>query len=148
VRRYVIGFMFTEDRSQVVLIQKTRPKWQAGRWNGPGGKIEGSEGTCEAMAREFMEETGVATEPGDWEHTLTLYNEKSECMFYRTFSDRALDAKTMEEEHVSVWDLEQLHNCPTIDNLRWIIPLLLDAGLHAGHHGGVIRIKNCREAVL
>ncbi len=39
MKLYVVGFMFTEDEKQVVLIEKKRPEWQAGKLNGVGGKI-------------------------------------------------------------------------------------------------------------
>ena len=57
---YVLGFAFTTD-GRVALIQKKRPAWQAGRLNGIGGKVEGTEHSAAAMVREFREETGVDT---------------------------------------------------------------------------------------
>ena len=35
---YVVGFYFAQG--QVMLIQKDRPVWQKGKWNGVGGKID------------------------------------------------------------------------------------------------------------
>lgn len=55
---YVLGFMFNEDESKVLLVHKNRPTWQAGKLNGIGGKIEAGETPLQAMEREFMEETG------------------------------------------------------------------------------------------
>lgn len=55
---YVLGFMFNEDESKVLLIMKNRPAWQAGKLNGVGGKIEAGETPIQAMEREFAEETG------------------------------------------------------------------------------------------
>jgi len=55
--RYVLGFMFDRDYAEVALILKNRPAWQAGKWNGIGGKIEGDETPHAAMVREFTEET-------------------------------------------------------------------------------------------
>lgn len=59
MKEYVLGFMFTEDGKGVVLIQKKKPAWQHGRWNGIGGKIEERETPEKAIVREFEEETGV-----------------------------------------------------------------------------------------
>ena len=59
VKRYVVGFLLNYDRTQVVLIRKNRPAWQAGHLNGVGGKIEMGETPIEAMTREFEEETGL-----------------------------------------------------------------------------------------
>lgn len=66
---YVVGFAFSEERSRVVLIRKTKPKWQAGYLNGVGGKVEPTDSSAHAaMAREFHEETGVLTEPDAWKY--------------------------------------------------------------------------------
>jgi 8-oxo-dGTP pyrophosphatase MutT (NUDIX family) len=64
--RYVLGFAFTPSRKGVILIKKRRPNWQAGKLNGPGGKIEAGETPEQAMIREFKEETGIDTELGQW----------------------------------------------------------------------------------
>ena len=43
---------------QTLLILKKNPKWQRGRFNLPGGKIEEGETPEEAATRELKEETG------------------------------------------------------------------------------------------
>lgn len=55
--RYVVGFLFSEDESRVLLVLKNRPAWQEGKLNGVGGKIEAGETPLQAMEREFKEET-------------------------------------------------------------------------------------------
>ena len=70
VQEYVCGFLFSPDRTRVLLIRKNRPAWQAGKLNGLGGKIEPGETPLEAMRREFREEAGA--EVADWQHVLTL----------------------------------------------------------------------------
>ena len=58
---YVLGFMFNEAESKVLLVWKNRPAWQAGKLNGVGGKIEAGETPVQAMNREFAEETGFVS---------------------------------------------------------------------------------------
>ena len=48
MKSYVLGFCFNTRLDQVVLIQKTRPEWQAGRLNGIGGHIENGELAADA----------------------------------------------------------------------------------------------------
>jgi hypothetical protein len=36
---YVVGFLFRNNLSEVALIKKDRPAWQAGHLNGIGGKL-------------------------------------------------------------------------------------------------------------
>src|SRR4051794_18101042 len=70
VQQYVCGFLFSPDRSRVLLIRKRRPAWQAGKLNGVGGKLEPGETPLQAMRREFREEAGI--ELPEWQHVLTL----------------------------------------------------------------------------
>lgn len=35
--RYVVGFCFNSDLSQIILIEKNKPEWQKGYLNGVGG---------------------------------------------------------------------------------------------------------------
>jgi 8-oxo-dGTP diphosphatase len=44
---------------QVLITQRPAGKWQAGRWEFPGGKIESDESPRDALARELREELGV-----------------------------------------------------------------------------------------
>jgi 8-oxo-dGTP pyrophosphatase MutT (NUDIX family) len=46
----VLGFVFNRDFSEVALILRNRPKWQAGHYNGIGGHIEDGENPYDAMA--------------------------------------------------------------------------------------------------
>ena len=61
MQNYVVGFLFNKDETQVALVRKNRPEWQAGNLNGIGGKMEVGETTNECMQREFKEETGLKT---------------------------------------------------------------------------------------
>lgn len=59
--QYVLGFAFDKEFKHVLLVWKNRPRWQAGKLNGVGGKIEPGEAVRAAMVREFQEETGICT---------------------------------------------------------------------------------------
>jgi len=59
----VLGFVFNEDRTRVLLIEKKRPEWQAGKINGLGGKVKGNETPHEAISREVEEESGLVVVP-------------------------------------------------------------------------------------
>jgi len=60
--------MFSENKQEVLLIQKDRLEWQAGKLNGIGGKQEPNDSTSlDTQIREFKEETGIDTKISDWE---------------------------------------------------------------------------------
>jgi 8-oxo-dGTP pyrophosphatase MutT (NUDIX family) len=58
IKQYVLGFLFSPDLKNVLLIRKDSPVWQAGLLNGIGGTIEPGETEYAAMVREFQEEVG------------------------------------------------------------------------------------------
>jgi len=64
---YTVGFAFDPRLKQVILIEKNTPKWQAGHWNGIGGKIRDDESPISSMKREFYEETSFYTEENFWQ---------------------------------------------------------------------------------
>ena len=56
MKQYVLAFAFTEDKSEIILIEKQKPDWQKGKLNGVGGKVELTDtNETEAMIREFRE---------------------------------------------------------------------------------------------
>ena len=123
--RYVCGFLFTHDRSRVVLIRKLKPKWQRGLVNGVGGKIEPDESPSAAMTREFNEEAGLSIP--HWEPLCSLGGKDFSVDFFYCFGD-AWSAKTQECEEIFL--VNPLH-LPTnvIPNIRWLVPLALDDGV-------------------
>lgn len=121
MKRYVVGFMFDPQRSEVLLIQKLQPEWQRGRWNGIGGHIEEGELAVDAMRREFLEETGVVHK--EWELVVKMMSPHAEIYFYRAFSTAVQTAKTTTAERVMRWGVALLPD--TITNLRWLIPMCL-----------------------
>jgi 8-oxo-dGTP diphosphatase len=102
---YCLGFAF--DRSgNVALIQKQRPDWMKGKWNGIGGKIESFDtDAAAAMVREFYEETGMQTLDYDWKILTTVTSEFYQMtVFYGVFDKITGETKT--DEIVSIWNME------------------------------------------
>src|SRR5574344_1132288 len=81
--KYVLGFMISND-NRIALIQKKRPTWQEGLFNGIGGKIEETDSCAkQAMRREFEEETNHYHY--DWEKFAVIKSPHSHVICYRTF---------------------------------------------------------------
>lgn len=122
--KYALGFCFSEDKSHVALIHKLKPKWQAGRLNGIGGKKELNEGFFECMVREFKEETGVLVP--QWKQLCTLNATWGEMHIFKSFTDAVFTVQSIEAEQVEVFKVSEIPFDKTIPNLRWLIPLALD----------------------
>lgn len=129
-REWVVGFLLNDDAppTDVVLIRKNRPEWQAGKLNGVGGKIEGGETVLQAMRREFTEETGVRVRK--WELFARLRWEEGIVHFLRSFTtaERMLACRTMTDESVEVHGIHTLAlpgpgRVNVTPNLRWLVPL-------------------------
>ncbi len=132
-RCYTVGFMF-DMGGRVLLLRKTRPRWQAGLLNGIGGKLEEGETPYECMIREFHEEAGVYHH--EWDHVTTMegYEDDGELWhvhifkaFVNTFPDD-LTMITDVGEQIEVHDAEALPET-IVPNLRWIVPLCRETNL-------------------
>jgi 8-oxo-dGTP diphosphatase len=124
--KYTVGFLFDSFGETVALIRKARPEWQAGRWNGIGGKFKnktlaidplstltGLETPEECMNREFEEETGVSDI--DWEHFATTIGpsredaDNWEVYYFKAFdTKKLLQVETKTDEEVSVFPVDDL----------------------------------------
>lgn len=89
MKRYVVGFLFDESLTSVVLLKKNRPDWQKGFLNGFGGKIEDNESPWQAMHRESIEEIG--TTPSAWLYFASMQNAESEVLFHAARDQWAFD---------------------------------------------------------
>ena len=138
---YVVGFAFRHDKSgSLLLIRKNRPEWQAGKYNGIGGKIEHLNGETAhgAMVREFREETGVAI--GLWRKVGSLYGANWKVHVFASNTWEVDGARTTTDEEVAMFHKDHLP--PNImHNLPWLIPMAYDC-----LHNQMFREYNIEEA--
>jgi 8-oxo-dGTP diphosphatase len=131
---YVVGFLFDPSFRRVVLIRKTKPPWQAGKWNGVGGKIESGETPLDAMCREFFEETGMRM--ASWKAFSVLtgvevrdnkrVEQNYEVHFFWSCANQLEQAKTQGEEQVENWCLDDVgRTIATVYHLPWLIPMAI-----------------------
>lgn len=133
--RYTVGFAFTEDKKNVALILKNRPKWQAGKLNGIGGHCEdddqygkGSPQGHTTQRREFREETGVDIPEDKWQRYATLGGPDYVVDVFRCFDDavRNVGKDLTDEGIVSLLPVDKALSISHISNLSYLIPLALD----------------------
>ncbi len=120
---YVAGFLFDREAENILLIEKRKPEWQAGRMNAIGGKIEDGETPEEAMCREFKEETSYKS-PISWKNFCLLNGPDWKVWFFcSSVSHKYLcEIESEESEIVSVCNA-LVHTPNRIPNLRWLIPM-------------------------
>lgn len=125
MKKYTVGFMV--QNGLVLLIQKNRPRWQAGKMNGIGGHIEPNEEPSACMAREFYEETGIVSSQSDWVLKVILTGNDWQVYFYLYIGGKSLfSAEAKTDEDLRIIPVKHLWDWPVIPNLRWLIPLCTD----------------------
>lgn len=111
--KYVLGFAFSTDLSQVLLIVKERPAWQKDLANGIGGKILANESSMQAMNRKAMDEAMLQA---DWVPFMSMEGWDSEdeeltpwhvdCFTCRTEKIHSTVSNT--DEGLVIWDSNRL----------------------------------------
>ena len=127
MKRWTLGFVFTSDFSQVLLIHKEHPESQKGKWNGLGGKYEDGETSSICIAREIEEESGLTIDPRNWRQVGKVHGTEWEMdILTAIYPGDTKDAKTRTDETVQWFPFDSF----PLDmkyNLHWLIPLCVDA---------------------
>jgi 8-oxo-dGTP diphosphatase len=58
----VVAAVLVNRQGHVLIAQRPPGKWQEGRWEFPGGKLEPGEAEEDAVRRELQEELGIAVD--------------------------------------------------------------------------------------
>lgn len=127
-QEYVCGFLFFDSVigeevgkiKKVLLIEKTKPVWQAQNFNGIGGKVEPDEKPYDAMVREFHEEAGLRIM--NWKHFCIIESDHYRVHFYKSFIDVIQPWESKTEEKVASF---YVHDLPAnlVRSLNILIPL-------------------------
>lgn len=135
---YVVGFLFNDDKTKVALIEKQKPAWQAGLFNGVGGKVESKDedynGTLDtaltAMVREFLEETDVLTERSKWRHYAIIEgNDYIVYCFTQCDSFAMSKLRTVTIEKVTVVPVADIPSSKSISNIPWLVFMAMDENM-------------------
>ena len=107
---------------EVLIAQRPPGKWQAGRWEFPGGKVERAETPGDAVVRELREELGVtvrAARPlGEFSHD---YPDRSVCIGLWLVSSWEGEPQGLDGQALRWVALPQLAGCDLLEADR---PLL------------------------
>lgn len=123
MKHYVLGFIFNKAKDKVLLVEKRKPEWQAGYWNGIGGKVEKTDKTpLNTMHRECHEEIGRYYK---WEHCITFVCPGGTVYVFRAIcSTEEIMYEQLEEEQLGDFWLNGLPD-KMMANLKWLIPVCL-----------------------
>jgi len=72
MQAYTLVFIFNKSHDKVILIKKTHPKAQAGKFNGVGGKLENAEPWNVGAVREVLEEISIVLPISDLHYVGTI----------------------------------------------------------------------------
>lgn len=119
-KNYVIGLIF-DDKNRVLLINKLRPDWQKGYYNGIGGKVEGNETFIKAMIRETKEEANLDIKK-NWKlyHKDILANVQINTYYQKTSSKEIEKFKSLTDEKVELFEIDKLPT-NTLPDIRYMI---------------------------
>lgn len=122
MNHYCLGFMFDTD-GDVLLIRKNKPEWMAGKLNGLGGLIEGTETPVAAMVREFKEESGIHTFEEDWRHFATMEFPLAKVVCFSGLVGALDEFSSPTAEQVNCYEPEIIRFNDALPNLSWLLPL-------------------------
>ncbi len=124
--QYVAGFLFTPDKTRVVLIRKHRADPDARLFNGVGGKIGPNELPKAAMSRVFKEETRIGIPPKEWMALARLESYTFQVYFFAAVSELALEIQSQGDDELGIFAVNELFAGPVVPSVRWLIPLVFD----------------------
>ena len=123
---YTIGILLNQEYTRVLLIQKTKPAWQKGKFNFPGGHIEPGEHPAECVSREFKEETNLDIPAREWSSIGDIENltgDQYAVAIYASIYDpkKHGEVKSLTEEKALWFRISDLHILsPLISNVPWL----------------------------
>lgn len=128
MKQYTLGAFFRSEYSEVLLIDKNTPAWQAGKKNLPGGKIDFSETALESISREFIEETGYVVPQSEWVYAGRIIAGKAYTVdiFAAYYNSNMFVQPDYKEGTVSWNFVSSLFVLNVLPNLRWMIPFCAD----------------------
>ena len=124
MKHFVLGLIFNKSKTRILLVEKNKPEWMAGHWNGIGGKVEDNETPMRAIERECLEEISYSY---SFEHVITFVCPGGTAFVFKAICvGDDIKFNQTEDEELRAWLLE---NLPTemMTDLRWIIPLSLSS---------------------
>jgi 8-oxo-dGTP diphosphatase len=101
----VVGLLFNAQ-GEILVAQRDQHKFQGGRWEFPGGKVELEETPIQALKRELYEEVGIdIIDAEPWQKLQHEYPERTILL--------------------DIWKVKEFHGQPhgkEGQSVRWVLP--------------------------
>lgn len=129
MRRYVLGFLFSKDRTKLAVVIKNNKNGipsHKGLMNAIGGKCLQHEidNELSSMRREFSEETGIWVQ--NWKCFMVMSGEDWISHNFVAFDDNVVNCKQMEDEIIKIINVKDIKTHSYIHNLPALIEHALD----------------------
>ena len=130
-KRMTVGFIFTSDGSQVLLIQKKRPEWQKGRYNGIGGHLNTKEEQYfnfeGCFVREVKEECNLTIKPNLVKQIGRIICLREDVIVpiyvYKMGSEEEImNVQQLTDEPLKWWNPFELKIQSVVPNLMFLVP--------------------------
>lgn len=122
---YIVGFLYSEDWKNVLLIRKNRPSWQKGWWNGLGGKVEDSELFESAIIREIFEESGITVFRNELNYGPNVWCPNCTIIYFYSNTDKIYEFKQTTDEELKIFSMNDLPS-NFVSPSSWICRMLGD----------------------
>lgn len=131
MKRYVVGFMFDDALTQVLLINRPKGNHFSAGYNGLGGKIEEGETPKEAMQREFLEE--AAKDFPHWFQVGRMSGDGWECFIFFGVDAYWPCYRIIEEGQLGWHSLDNIPvNFKDFTNIPWLVAMVKDPNVLEG----------------
>lgn len=124
MKQSVAGIVYDKGK---FLIGLRLPKGEmGGRWEFPGGKVDGGESPEEAIVREFREEMGIEASPGAFIASVDFRNKGGQvALLAYSVSLSGLDRAFLTEHLRLDWaTLDEIERLDFVDSDRLLVPYL------------------------
>lgn len=124
----VVGFIFSHDLKQVLLIRKKRPDWQKRRLNGIGGHLNAKERKNldfnNAFIREAKEETGLDLDSNRFHRigVIQIVHKKVSAVIYACKLENTQVPEQKTDEIIAWYDVLRFPTIFCVPDILFLIP--------------------------
>jgi 8-oxo-dGTP diphosphatase len=122
---YTLGFCFSKDLKQILLINRQQHEFHSYKSNGLGGKIIIGESPTDCIIREVKEEAGIQTNESDWKFIGIINGATWKVWVFSAKIELIESFPTTHEGTLHWFDCKTLPD-NIVPNLSWMIPFAID----------------------